>query len=93
MGDLLSPTRLYWNGTGGCARCDGVRVELRHPPRIAGFPQNVSEVEYAPGEHIAELREKPHEARRDMTPDEMSNAYAHLKAIAHAARGVVDGAP
>lgn len=92
MGDLLIPLRLRWFDHAGFAKCDEVRVALKHPPRISGLPQNLHEIDYAPVEGVQVLREAPHVERRDMTPSEADAVKRHLYAMATAARDVLDGA-
>jgi hypothetical protein len=39
---------MRWHQGHGVARCGGVQVELRYPPRIAGA-EEVTQLDYAPG--------------------------------------------
>jgi hypothetical protein len=90
MSDAMYPTRLRWDAHArcGCARHDGVSVELRRAPLIEGLDHAV-ELDFVP--HVcAMVRVQPHEAMRDMSADEMHDALALLQAMAWQARDALD---
>jgi hypothetical protein len=88
VSDLLNPTRLYWNGMSGLAKCDEVRVTLKHPPRVPGIPQ-VFEIDFVPGV-IAEIRERSIDEKRALRDEERDACIKHLYRMASAARDVID---
>lgn len=44
----MHPTRMRWHQGRGVARCGGVQVEMRYPPRLV-LGEEVFELDYAPG--------------------------------------------
>ena len=90
MSDALYPLRLRWDAHShcGCARCDGVQVELRKAPHIEGLDGAV-ELDFIP--HVcAMVRPTPADPMRDMTADEMHDALALLQGMAFQARDALD---
>ena len=90
MSDSMYPTRLRWDAHSrcGCARHDGVQVELRKAPQIEGLEAMV-ELDFVP--HVcAMVRAQAHEAMRDMTHDEMHDALALLQGMAYQARDALE---
>ncbi len=88
MSDSLYPSRLRWHHTIGCARHDGVSVELRHAPALHGM-DCMTEMDYIPTV-MAQVRIGC-EAVRDMTALEQSRAMELLLRMAANARDVLDG--
>ena len=85
MSDAMYPQRLRWHHTLGVARCDGVTVELKHPPRLPGM-EHMMEMDYIPGV-IAEVRIGCSRTR-EMTGDERGHALeliTRMARIAHEA--------
>ncbi len=78
----IYPVRLYWDGRQGCARANGVHVNLQGMPR--GLPW--AEVDYAPGA-VASVRPHGYDARTDMTADDIVTVLRLLERMSAAARG------
>lgn len=81
MSDAIYPTRLRWDGKHGCARHDGVHIELRERP--AGMIW--IEVDYAPGV-VSECRDRDCDPRRDLHADEVKMIRGWLACMADRAR-------
>ena len=79
MSHALYATRLYWAGTrGGVAKLHGRIVQLHAAPHIAGQP--VVAIDYVPEIGLCQVQlvgERP----RDMTPEEVREADAVLRAV------------
>lgn len=88
MADGLYPVRLRWHHTMGCARHDGVSVELHHAPLLPGL-DCMTEIDYIPGV-MAEVRIGC-EAKRDMTKAEREDALKLLAQMSSEARDALDG--
>jgi len=81
----ISP-RLWWDGSRGLLRADGVSVELSVAPAIA--PHLIG-LDYAPTLRTFGVRESAN-AWRDMTREEIERAKALLDRVAQAARGALE---
>ena len=80
MSEHLHPTRLEWDGRHGLARHAGVQIELQQAPS-----RQWHEVHYTPGIQ-AEIRDRPCDAKRDMSLQEISAVQRWLAHMAYAAR-------
>ena len=77
-----SPVRLRWDGRTGCARYDGVSVELRErPPGMLW-----REVDWVPGE-VSICRDRDCDPTRDLETAEVNMIRAYLDGMARRARG------
>lgn len=88
MSDALYPTRLRWHHTVGCARHDGVSVELRRAPALEGM-DCMTEMDYIPTV-IAQVRIGCGQTR-DMEAIERARAMALLIRMSTGARDPLDG--
>lgn len=86
MSDAMYPTRLRFEHRTGCARHDGVSVELHRAPVIEGL-ECMTEMDYIPTV-IAQVRIGC-EHVREMNATERSRAMALLVRLAESARGVL----
>lgn len=81
-------TRLWWDGDHGLARHDGVTVDLGHLPSIAGLPQHLRAIDFAPAMRVCMVRESA-QAWREMDAHERAVVQQFLVRIVEAVRGVV----
>lgn len=88
MSDAMYPTRLRWHHTMGCARHDGVSVELTRAPDLPGM-QHMTELDYIP--HVIAVVRIGCEPTRDMTQAERTDAMTLLQQMASDARDALDG--
>lgn len=86
MSDSLYPVRLRWHHTLGCARHDGVSVELHRAPDLVGM-RHMTEMDYIP--HVIAQVRIGCERVRDMTSEEQADALALLGRLSAAARAVI----
>ena len=88
MSSDLHETRLLWHGFRGCAKHDGVLVDLRqwYPAALPGVV--VHEVKFTPGIREAEVRCDT--GWRDMTREEKTSAMDWLRRMAAATHAALD---
>lgn len=85
----LYATRLYGDGRRGCAKAEGVLVELRACPRLLPILRDMVEVDFTPEVCVHRVREHA-QPWRDMTGPEVAAVQTWLQLVASAARAVVD---
>jgi hypothetical protein len=81
-------TRLWFDGEQGLTRAYGVSADLVAMPRIAGMPEHLRAIDFAPAMRVFMLRESG-QAWREMTSTERALSLEFLAKIAEAVRGVV----
>lgn len=86
MSANLYLTRLYWDGRRGLAKSGDVSIELHAAPAVLGGPV---EIDFAPEVRVAEMRPRPCDPRRDMTPEEAAAVLAWLTTMALAAKAAI----
>ena len=86
MSDALYPSRLRFHHTLGCARHDGVSVELHRAPVIEGL-ECMTEIDYIPAV-IAQVRIGCDQVR-EMDATDRARAMALLIKMAGSARGAL----
>ena len=75
MSLALYPTRLYWDGTHGVAKLDGMAVLLTAAPELPGL--DVVAIDYAPG--VVAMVMPRFQAWRDMEAAEIEATCAFLR--------------
>lgn len=83
---MLPITRLWFDGDHGVARHERVTVDLIEMPRIAGLPEHLRAIDFAPAMRVSLVRESG-QAWREMTAGERSAALAYLMGLWDAVRG------
>lgn len=85
MSQDLYSVRLYWDGRKGCAKHNGVAVELRSTPLALPAVPHLREIDYAPEARVAQVRESA-DRWRDLSRDECLAVDAWLTRVSAAAR-------
>jgi hypothetical protein len=84
MSSTLYQTCLFWDGRRGCARSDGVDVQLTQCP----LARPVIEVDYVPAVRLFRIRESAH-GWRDMEAAERERCASLLQRVATAAKSAL----
>jgi len=86
----LPASCFYWerHSGRGTVRHDGVEIELRAMPHIAGLPAHVVEIDFVAGNRRGELRISA-AGRREMTRDECAAVQIWLQRMSTDARQLV----
>jgi hypothetical protein len=88
MSEALYATRLFWNGRQGCARHNGVAVDLRTAPAPLAGVHNLTEIDFAPEVRVAQIRESAG-CWRDLNTEECTAVATWLAGVSAAARAAL----
>lgn len=87
MGLSYTTIRLWWDGRRGQAQYDGVVRPLEAAPDVM---QHIYELDYAPELDTYQIRERPCDERRDLSPPESEAIKRWLVAFAASVKRSID---